>query len=484
MHIRQVLYVISFILLIVCGFMLFPIAYAIRFSEEDLIVFFLIPMAIAAAFAAFMYLAARNQTRILSARDGFLLVSGGWMLSALLGALPLYLSGVIPDFVDAYFETMSGFTTTGASILTNIEAMPKSMLFWRSLTHWLGGMGIVVLASAVLPLLGIGAYKLMKAEAPGPTLDKITPRVAQTAKILWLLYLLLTAAETVLLLAGGMSLFDALTHTFGTLATGGFSPRNASVGYYRSAYIDVVVTVFMVMAGLNFILYYQLLTGGRRKVFANVEMHAYLAFFAISSIVMALVLWDRGVYAGFAESLRYASFQSATVLTTTGYVTADYALWPEATKIVLFALMFVGGCSGSTGGGIKVIRVVTMGKLALNEMKYLAHPHKVFRMRMGGATVKKGAVYTVAGFFFLYIALLVVTAIVAATSGADLETAFSTALVTLGNIGPGFGLIGPTGNYAFYPPYVKWFLSFAMMAGRLEIYTVLILLTPAFWRRV
>jgi len=416
MHIGQVLRVISIILLIVCGFMVFPILYAFRFGETELITCFLVPMGISMVFAGAMYLVMRNRARTLTARDGFLLVSGGWFLSALIGALPFYLSGVIPGLADAYFETMSGFTTTGASILTNIEATPKSMLFWRSLTHWLGGMGIVVLASAILPLLGIGAYKLMKAEAPGPEMDKITPRVAETAKILWMLYLFLTVAETALLMVGGMGLYDALTHTFGTLATGGFSPKNASVGYYDSAFIDVVITVFMVMAGLNFILYYRLLTGGRKKVFANVEMRTYLLIFAATSVGMALVLNGRGVYGSFAESLRFASFQSATVLTTTGYATADWALWPEAAKMVLFALMFVGGCSGSTGGGIKVIRIVTMAKLALHEMKYLAHPNKVFRIRIGGAVIKKGIVYTISGFFFLYIALLVITAIVAATA--------------------------------------------------------------------
>ena len=483
MHIGAVLRVISVILLIVCAFMVFPIVYAFRFGETDLISSFLIPMAISVVFAGVVFLFTSKRSRTLSARDGFLLVSGSWFLAALVGALPYMLSGMIPNFADAYFETMSGFTTTGASILTSIESNPKSLLFWRSLTHWLGGMGIVVLVSAILPILGIGAYKLMKAEAPGPTMDKITPRVAKTAKILWIIYLVLTVAETALLMFGGMNLYDALTHTFGTLATGGFSPKNTSVGYYNSAYIDIVITIFMVMAGVNFVLYYRLITGRIGSVLRNPELKAYIGIFVITSVAMALVLFVKEYYPTFGMSLRFASFQSATILTTTGYVTTDYALWPEAAKIVLFALMFVGGCSGSTGGSIKVIRIVTLAKLAYHEMKYLAHPNKVFRMRIGGEPVKKSVVYTVAGFFFLYILLLLVVAIVAATSGADLQTSFSSALVTLGNIGPGFGLVGPTGNYAFFPSYVKWVMSFAMMAGRLEIYTVLIILTPIFWRR-
>jgi trk system potassium uptake protein len=484
MHVGQLLRVISIILVIVCAFMLFPLAFALVYGETGTVTCFLIPIAVSIVAAATVFLFTRRaRTSSLSAKDGFLLVTGCWTLAAAVGALPFWLSGVIPNYADAYFETMSGFTTTGASILTNIEALPKSMLFWRSLTHWLGGMGIVVLAAAILPLLGIGAYRLMKAEAPGPTLDKITPRVAGTAKILWLVYLFLTVAQTALLMAGGMDLFDALTHTFGTLATGGFSPKNASVGHYGSAYIDIVITLFMVMAGVNFSLYFRLIIGDLRMVARNTELRAYLAIFVVTSLILAIVLDRQEVYTGFGESLRYAAFQSATVLTTTGYVTADYSLWPEAAKIILFALMFVGGCSGSTGGSIKVIRIVTLAKLATNEMKYLAHPKGVFRIMIGGEPVKKGIVYTIAGFFTLYITLLLITSIVAATAGADLETSFTTALVTLGNIGPGFGAVGPVGNYAFYPDYVIWFLSFIMMAGRLEIYTVLILFTPIFWRR-
>ena len=483
MHIGPVLRVISVILLAVCAFMIFPIAYAIRFRETDVILSFVVPMVVSIIFAALVFALTSRKANTLNAKDGFLLVSGSWFLAALFGSLPFLLSGAIPTVADAYFESMSGFTTTGASILTDIESTPKSLLFWRSMTHWLGGMGIVVLASAILPILGIGAYKLMKAEAPGPTMDKLAPRVAETAKILWTIYLLFTVLETALLMAGGMSLYDALTHTFGTLATGGFSPRNGSVGSYQSAYIDVVITIFMVMAGINFVLYFRFITGNLRSVLGNPELKAYVAIFVVSSLAIAIVLRQQGVFPNFGNSLRYASFQAASILTTTGFATADYAAWPEAVKIVLFALMFIGGCSGSTGGSIKVIRIITLAKLAIHEMKYLAHPNKVFRIKIGGETIKKNIVYTIAAFFFLYVAILIMVAIVAASSGTDLVTSFSSALVTLGNIGPGFGIVGPAGNYAFYPDYVKWVLSFAMMAGRLEIYTVLILFTPYFWRR-
>jgi trk system potassium uptake protein TrkH len=355
------------------------------------------------------------------------------------------------------------------------------MLFWRSLTHWLGGMGIIVLTVALFPLLGIGAYRLMKAEAPGPTLDKIAPRITQMAKILWFIYLSFTVAEAALLMIAGMNLFDALTHTFGTLATGGFSPKALSVGHYGSAAVDSIITVFMLLAGLNFGLYYALVTGQARRVFTNLEMKVYLGIFAAATTAIALVLFRRQ-FDGFWTSLRYAGFQSASILTTTGFTTADYAAWPPMTRVILFGLMFVGGCSGSTGGGIKVIRIVSLWRLGLNEMKLLARPQGVFSLRLGQQTLKKDIVYSIGGFFFLYVLVLLATTLVIGSGGNDILTSFSGALVTVGNIGPGFGRIGPTHNYAFLPAYVKWYLGFAMLAGRLEIYTVLMLLTPGFWR--
>ena len=482
MHFNSVFRVLSLLLFIVSLFMLFPIFFGLYYREGAMIRFFLIPMGGTAMLSLLVLYLTRNAPKMLSIRDGFLLVTLSWVFSAFIGSLPFLLSGVIPSFADAYFETMSGFTTTGASILTDIEALPMCMLFWRSLTHWLGGMGIVVLAVAVLPFLGIGAYQLVKAEAPGPTLDKIAPKMTHTAKILWLTYIFLTVAQTVLLMIGGMNLFDALTHTFGTLATGGFSPKTLSVGHYDSAFIDIVITVFMVLAGMNFILYFRLITGKVRTVLKNAEFKTYIGIFAAATIIMAIVL-SRTTYPTFGKSLRYAGFQAATILTTTGYVTADYELWPNFAQIILFILMFIGGCSGSTGGGIKVIRILTLVKLALSEMKYLAHPRGVFNIKIGGETLKKDTVYTIAAFFFIYIFMLLLTAAIVASAGNTIRTSFSSALVTLGNIGPGFGKIGPSGNYAFFPGYVKWFLSFAMMAGRLELYTVLIILTPGFWRR-
>ncbi|MCK5681518.1 TrkH family potassium uptake protein, partial [bacterium] len=378
--------------------------------------------------------------------------------------------------------TISGFTTTGASILTEIQSLPRSILYWRSLTHWLGGMGIVVLTVAILPLLGVGGLQLVKAEAPGPTVDKITPRIAETAKYLWYIYLGMTVAETLLLMGGGMDFLDALTHTFGTLATGGFSTKNTSVAYYNSAYIDWVITFFMVAAGMNFVLHFRLLTGHASSLKNNSELKAYLLIFVTATIVIAWKL-NLEVYPAFTDALRYSAFQVASILTTTGFATADYETWPHVTQAILFLMMFVGGCSGSTGGGVKVIRVITLFKQALNEMKYLIHPKAVFPLRLSGQVVRKNIVYAISGFFFLYMTIVLVVTFIVSLSGVDLLSSVATALATVGNIGPGFGVVGPTENYAHFSDPIKWTLSFAMLAGRLELYTVLVLFTPMFWKR-
>jgi trk system potassium uptake protein TrkH len=438
-------------------------------------------LTLAAGVAGFFITKSRKRS-YLTKKDGFLIVVLSWLLASAFGAVPFVLSGEIPSFTDAYFETMSGFTTTGASILTEIESLPKAVLFWRSLTHWLGGMGIVVLMVAILPLLGIGGIKMVSAESPGPTVDKISPKITQMAKLLWYIYMGLTVLETLLLMFGGMDLFDALTHTFGTLATGGFSPKNASVGHYNSAYIDAVITVFMVLAGLNFGLYYKIMIGRIEDIKSNTEFKAYLGIYIGITLLLTFSLLNT-VYPSFGESLRYASFQTATVLTTTGYATADFDAWPALSKVLLFILMFIGGCGGSTGGGIKVIRITVLFKQALAEMRYLASPRGIFRVRLNGQAVRKDLVYTIIGFVFLYILFLLITTAVTASGGYGLETSFSTSLVTVGNIGPGFALIGPTQNYAFYQPYIKWFLSLAMLVGRLEVYTVLILFTAHFWKK-
>ncbi|VDB00100.1 Trk potassium uptake system protein TrkH [Olavius algarvensis spirochete endosymbiont] len=480
-----VLHVVSLLLLIISFFMLAPLGIAIYNDNMASTRAFGITIVCTVVFCSLLWWLTRSKNGLrhqLRTREGFLMVTASWIAVSAVGAIPFVLSGAITSYTDAFFETISGFTTTGASVLTAIETAPKSILFWRSLTHWLGGMGIVVLTVAILPFLGVGGVQLVRAESPGPTLDKIAPRITQTAKILWFLYLGFTVLETVLLMAGGMNLFDALTHTFGTLATGGFSTRDASVGAYNSGFIDWVIIAFMIIAGTNFALFYKLSRGNLRDIFRNTEFKTYVLVIISSVLIITLVLLK--VYGDFGKSLRYAGFQAVSIITTTGFATADFDMWPMAAKGVLLLLMFVGGCSGSTGGGPKVIRVVTLVKLALKEMRYMSRPRGIFRVHINGEPIKKNFLYSVSGFFVLYLlCLLFVTVVVSIFGAGDITTAFSTALVTVGNIGPGFASIGPTMNYAFYPPFVKWVLSVAMLAGRLEVYTVLILLTPSFWRR-
>jgi len=485
MNIRQVLRILSILLLIIAGFMLIPTFISLGYGETKCLTAFLISIVLINLVSVpMLYFFRKDRGHTLSTQSSFMLVTLSWVVASLFGALPFFISDAIPSFTDSFFETMSGFTTTGASILTSIESLPRSMLFWRSLTHWLGGMGIVVLTVAILPLLGIGGLQLIRAEAPGPSVDKITPRITETAKILWYLYLGLTVGEIFFLMLGGMDLFDATTHTFGTLATGGFSPKNSSVGYYNSGYIDAVITVFMLLAGINFTLHYRLFTGKIKNLFLDFELKAYLLIFAAATAIMSYDLYaNYHVYDTLSTSVRYAGFQAASILTTTGYATADFERWPFLSQTVLFFLMFIGGCSGSTGGGIKVIRIVTLLKTGINEMKYLLHPRGIFTIKLGQKIVKKDIAYTITGFFFLYILILLLVTLVVSTAEHDIVTSFTTALVTVGNIGPGLGDIGPAENYSFYKDYIKWTLCFAMLVGRLEIYTVLIIFTPTFWKK-
>lgn len=478
--------VISILLVIIAGFMIFPIIFALYYNEMNTIMPFVIPMAIAIIFFSIIRIISfytGPSRKIIHTNEGFFLVTLCWIGASFIGGLPFYFSGEIPYMTDAFFETMSGFTTTGASILTNIEALPKSLLFWRSLTHWLGGMGIVVLTVAIFPLLGIGGLQLLKAEVPGPSVDKITPKIAGTAKILWFIYIGLTIIQTILLLFGGMDLFDSLTHTFGTLATGGFSPKNSSVGFYSSPYIDWVITIFMLMAGINFTLYFKLITGDLGNIVKNSELKAFLGIFIVCTLIAALSLYGNKTYDTIADCFRYAGFQISSILTTTGFATANYEKWPQLAQITIFIVMFIGGCSGSTGGGIKVVRIITLFKQGINEMRLLLRPRGIFSIRVDGKVVRKKLVYAISGFALLYVFILLLTTVVVASGNYDIVTSLTTALATVGNIGPGFGLVGPIDNYSFFPTYIKWFLSFAMLAGRLEIYTVLVLFTPFFWKR-
>lgn len=484
MHFKSILRVLSAILLIVSFFILCCGVFSL-IEKNPLRVSFslLIPAAIGALFFLIMdFFSRKDEKPFLTNRDGFLLVTLSWVSASALGALPFILSGYIPSYIDAFFETVSGFTTTGSSILTNIEAMPRALLLWRATTHWLGGMGIVVLLVAVLPALGFSAIRIMEAEAPGPSVDRITPHISSTAKTLWLIYLGLTILETLLLCIGGMSLFDAICHAFATMATGGFSTKNTSLAHYNSGFIHWIVTIFMFLAGTNFTLHYHLLKGKIGSFFKDTEFKVYLSIFVIASVIIATDLLNAGLYHSFGQSLRFSAFQVSSILTTTGFATADFGAWPAASQAILFILMFIGGCAGSTGGGIKVIRIVVLFKMAATEMRYVANPRGVYTIFLGNKALRKNVIYDIAALVFLYFAFFFVSVIVISFSGVDLLSSATAVIANLGNIGPGLGKVGPTFNYAFFPWWAKLWLSFAMLVGRLEVYTVLVLFSKKFWR--
>ena len=419
---------------------------------------------------------------VMGAKDGLAIVGLSWIAVSFLGALPFYLSGVTPTFTDAFFETVSGFTTTGATILTWIEGQPRGVLFWRSLTHWLGGMGIIVLSVALLPAIGRGAYALYRAEAPGPTAERVRPRMKETAKTLWTVYFILSAVETLLLLAGGMPLFDALCHTFGTMATGGFSTKDASIAGYGS-YIQWVIVGFMFLAGCNFILHYQGLRGKVKSYWRSEEFRVYLAIALVLIPLFTVILALSGQ--GFSEStVRQSTFQIVSILTTTGYTTADFNLWPAFLKISLVCLMFVGGCAGSTGGGMKVIRVYIALKMGVKSIIQVILPNAIMPLKIDSKPVSDTYVVRAAAFFIIYMFLFVFgTVVMTITENTDLVTAFAASVACLSNIGPGLGQVGAVENYAWISPVGKWILSFLMLAGRLELYSILILFVPDAWRK-
>jgi trk system potassium uptake protein TrkH len=423
-----------------------------------------------------------SKAEVIKQREGMAIVAVGWTAVGLFGALPFYFASGFENFVDAAFESVSGFTTTGASILTNIEAIPKGLLFWRSLIQWLGGMGIIVLSVAILPFLGVGGMQLYKAEVPSPVPDKLKPRIRDTAMILWKVYALITLAQTVLLLLGGMSLYDALCHTFTTMPTGGFSTRNASIAHYDSVYFDCVFIVFMLMAGINFSLHYQLLKGRPLVFWQDSECRFFLGTVVLLTIIVSINLYG-SVYATIGKALRYGTFQVVSLITTTGYATADYEKWPAMSQRILLLCMFFGASAGSTGGGMKCLRIMLCFKYCYRELFSLIHPHAVSQIKIGGKVVPDDVMRSVVGFLALYMGLFALSAVMLAGMGVDFRTAFAAIAASLGNIGPGFGMVGPVENYAQIPYLGKWLLIWCMLLGRLEIFTVIILVVPEFWRK-
>ena len=460
-------------LLVEAALLLLPAAAGLFYRERPIA--FLITAAIA-ALAGFLLTRPKQTVNTIYARDGFVAVSLVWIAMSAVGALPFVLSGDIPSYVDAFFETMSGFTTTGASILNNIEGLSKASLFWRSFTHWIGGMGVLVFMMAVLPMSGEHSMHIMRAEVPGPVVGKLVPRASDTAKILYIMYAALTAAETVFLLFGGMSFFDALLHAFATAGTGGFSTRNESIAAFNSPYIEMVIASFLVLYGMNFNLYYLAFTGRLKTALKSEELHCYVLL--ILGAVAAVAAGIYGIYGSLGTTLKNAFFNVMTILSTAGFCTVDFTEWPQYIQTMIVVLMFIGGCAGSTGGGMKLSRVMLLLKNAGADIRRMVSPRHVKRVRMDGKCVADNVLTTVSNFFFLYLTILLLCTFVISFDGEDFATNFTAALSCISNIGPGLSKVGPAYNYSGFSALSKIVMSVTMLAGRLEIYPVLILLMP------
>ena len=479
MNYKMIFKVLGYLLLIIALGMIAPLLISI-FTRQNDTVPFLISISLT-TFTGFAFSKIPISQKKIKAKEGLAIVTLGWIFASLFGALPFYLSGSIPSYVDAFFETVSGFTTTGATIITNIEILPMGILFWRSFTHWIGGMGILVVAVAVLPMMGAGGFHVFKAESPGPISDKIVPRIKDTAKILYVTYIIISLAEFILLKLGGMTVFEAAVHTFGTLGTGGFSTRNASIGAFDNSFIFIVISIFMIMSGANFTLYYELYKGKWRDVIKNSELKLYLGILAVSVIAITVDM-NFHLYHNWFESFKHSLFQASSIMTTTGYTTFDYEHWTTFSKGILFMLMFVGGSAGSTGGSIKVIRILALIKLIKRELVKILHPRAIVSVKFGDQPVSENTLLNISSFFMLYMLIFILGSILISLEGIGFMGATSAVAATLGNIGPGFGFVGPTNTYAAFSAPSKLLLAFFMLLGRLELFTVIALLTPNFWR--
>jgi len=473
----SLLFVESIVLLAIC---IIPLIY-----RENDASYFLASSIISSIFAGMALLLGRNPKPTIGKREGSVIVTFTWILFTLFGLLPFWLSGSIPSFTDAFFETISGFTTTGASILNNIEELSHGMLFWRSVTHWMGGLGIIVISLAVLPMFGVSGTQLFAAESSGPTKDKIHPKINETAKRLFYIYIALTLAETIMLRIGGMIWFDAICHSFATIATGGFSTKQASIGYWNSGYIQYVIILFMILSGINFSLFYFGIKNKWDKIRHNEELRYYLIVLFFFAIIVTLSLIDFTKVQSLQtleQAWRDALFTVSSLMTTTGFCTADYMLWKPLTWVILLIIMLTGASAGSTSGAIKMIRVVISAKAIYFEFKRMIHPNAVFPVRYSNHVVREDIVTRVLAFTLLYLVIAALGIMVLAISGMGFLESVGGLITCLGGVGPGLGLVGPSGNFAYIPEFSKWFLSFIMLVGRLELFTVLLLFTPAFWK--
>ncbi len=474
--------ILGLLLLLNSAFMLLCLPFSFYYKEDSWLAITISALITASCGFALRHFTKKDLSKDLKKRDGYIVVTAGWLVMSLFGALPYLLSGSIPNFTNAFFETISGYTTTGASILTDIESLPKGILFWRSFTQWIGGMGIIVLAVAILPFLGIGGMQLFVAEAPGITPDKLQPRIQETAKRLWLLYVGLTLLEAILLFAGGMSVYDAINHALTTMATGGFSTKNDSAAHFDSPFIQYVLIVFMFLAGTSFTLTYFGIKRQFKKIIKNEEFIVYGLFtLAITIVVTVTLLFvtDDGLEKSFRDSL----FQVVSLITTTGFVSADYTSWAPFLSTLFFILLFVGGSAGSTAGGVKVIRHIVLFKNSFLELKRQLHPSAIIPVRISGKAIERTIVFNVLAFIMIYILIFLVGAVLLSAMNVDFDTAFGAVATSLGNVGPGIGEVGPVDNFSAIPTPGKWLLSILMLLGRLELFTVLMLLSPHFWKK-
>ena len=478
MNTRMIARSLGLILLCLAVLLLLPLIAGLYYGES--VLGFIVTIAISAA-AAFVLTRFKPESTDISAREGFVIVGMGWILLSAIGALPFVISGDIPNYIDALFETASGLTTTGATIMTDIEAMSRGGMFWRMFTHWIGGMGVLVFIMAVMPMNGAHSMHLMRAEVPGPTVGKLVPRVRQTARILYLIYFALTIIEAVLLRFGGMSNYDALLHAFANAGTGGFSTRAASIAAFDSVYIEMVIAVFMLIFSVNFNLYYLILIGHVGEALRSEELRWYLIITGVSTALIAADIYE--IFGTVGESVRYAFFQVTSVMSTTGFATSDYNAWPALSKVILALLMFCGACVGSTTGGIKVGRIILLVKSGLREVKYMLHPRAVVAVRSEGKPVERDVLRGANSYMIVYIMLFTVSLfLVEMVEECDLVTWFTAVSACLNNVGPGLGEVGPAGNFSALTPFTKILLSVDMLAGRLEIFPLLMLFAPSTWR--
>ena len=479
MNYRMIINTIGRVLAVETVLLLLPFVTAILYQDSSVSAFLITILITAVASIGALLVKVRN--RVIYAKEGFTIVAFAWILVSIFGAIPFYISGAIPSFIDSLFETISGFTTTGASILTEIETLPKGILFWRSFTHWIGGMGVLVFVMAIVPLAGDRSIHVMRAEVPGPTMEKLVPRIKGTAKLLYSIYILLTVVEVIFLVAGKMPVFDSLVHAFGTAGTGGFSIMNASIAAYGSPYLEYVIAIFMMLFGVNFTIFFLLLAREFKLVFKNEELFWYLSIILIATLAITFSIMPQ--YGGFGEAFRLSFFQVSSIITTTGYATADYCQWPMVTQMILLLLMIVGACAGSTGGGMKVSRLIILLKKVRRDIHKLIHPRMVGAIKMDGKTLQQETVDNVSLYFISYMLLLFVLSLIVSLDGFDFTTTFSSVVACMGNIGPGLGMVGPSGNFSGFSNLSKLTLSLAMLFGRLEIFPLLLAMSPSLYRK-